>query len=85
MPAEGKRPLNDDQVAALKWWIDTGAPVQGTISEYGLSPTNKNTLLALLGLDDAAFDAIAPLDDVLIAQLQARGLLLKPSRKMCII
>ena len=63
MPAEGKKPLTDTQVAVLKWWIDAGAPIDGNASEFAATKEAKEHLNDLLGLSEvlfAAIDALSP-------------------------
>lgn len=31
MPPPGKRPLNDDQIDLIAWWIDEGAPMEASV------------------------------------------------------
>jgi uncharacterized membrane protein len=45
MPAEGKTPLTDQQVAIIRWWIEAGAPEGGTIGALEV-PAETRTLLS---------------------------------------
>ncbi len=53
MPAEGKTPLTADQVAILKWWIESGAPWATTVGALGADPAVADLLAAQLGLGPA--------------------------------
>jgi hypothetical protein len=35
MPSEGKRPLTDEQVAIVEWWVEKNAPETGMITSLG--------------------------------------------------
>jgi len=35
MPSEGKRPLSDEQLAIIEWWIEKDAPENGVITSLG--------------------------------------------------
>jgi uncharacterized membrane protein len=45
MPAEGKTPLTDQQVAIIRWWIEAGAPEGGTIGALDV-PAETRTMLS---------------------------------------
>lgn len=77
MPAEGKRPLSDDQVAAIKWWINTNAPVTGNVVEFVQDKDQKTLVSTLLGLEVSLFPAISPVSSELKAQLAKAGFVVK--------
>ena len=56
MPAEGKTPLTADQVAILKWWIESGAPQATTVAAVGAEPGVAELLAAQLGLAEGGAD-----------------------------
>jgi uncharacterized membrane protein len=45
MPAEGKTPLTEQQVAIIRWWIEAGAPEGGTIGALDV-PAETRTMLS---------------------------------------
>ena len=45
MPADGKTPLTDQQVAIIRWWIEAGAPEGGTIGALEV-PAEMRTMLS---------------------------------------
>jgi uncharacterized membrane protein len=45
MPADGKTPLTEQQVAIIRWWIEAGAPEGGTIGALEV-PAETRTLLS---------------------------------------
>jgi uncharacterized membrane protein len=53
MPKEGKTPLNGNEVAAIGWWIEHGAPASATVGS--LQPTAKiaGTLQSIIGAQGA--------------------------------
>lgn len=77
MPAEGKKPLTDEQVAVIKWWIDAGAPTQGFASGLIHSKDNKTLISGLLGLNQNAFPPIPALSNQQISLLSEAGFVVK--------
>jgi uncharacterized membrane protein len=50
MPAEGKTPLTDQQVAIIRWWIEAGAPNGGTVGALEVPPEMRSMLTDELGV-----------------------------------
>ena len=50
MPAEGKRPLTDRQVAIVRWWIRAGAPTGVTIGSLDVPAEMQTQLSQELGV-----------------------------------
>ena len=50
MPADGKTPLTDRQVAIIRWWISVGAPNGGAIGELQVPPETRTQLTEELGV-----------------------------------
>ncbi len=75
MPGDGKKPLSDDQIAIIEWWIDKQAPQQGLIA--GLSPdsTMINILERFFGVHDVnqSMPRVEPPDQTVIEQLLQSG------------
>lgn len=61
MPAEGKTPLTDDQVAIVRWWIEAGMPAGTTVTNMHVADDVRPLLAAQLGIAHAVG---APLEDV---------------------
>lgn len=51
MPAEGKRPLTDQEVDIIEWWIASGAPPNGLVTELDSEKSITETINDYLGLD----------------------------------
>lgn len=51
MPPEGKRPLTDEQITIIEWWIDQGAAFKGTVASMEVSDKVKQALDRELGLE----------------------------------
>jgi len=51
MPKEGKTPLNADEIVALGWWIEQGAPASGSIGSLKPSATASASIQSILGLE----------------------------------
>ena len=51
MPSEGKRPLTAQEVDIIEWWISSGAPANGFITELDFDKTISETVSNYLGLD----------------------------------
>ena len=54
MPADGKTPLSDDEVAAIAWWIENGAPSGARVSDFEISPETEIIFSRIVGLDEAS-------------------------------
>jgi hypothetical protein len=78
MPAEGKTPLSEPQVAILRWWIDAGAPAGGALAGMDLADL-RPALQAQLGLDGgAAIAAASPaVDQALVTRLYEAGFVVR--------
>jgi hypothetical protein len=50
MPADGKTPLTDRQVAIIRWWISAGAPQGGTVGELEVPAETREMLTSELGV-----------------------------------
>ena len=73
MPSEGKRPLSDEQLAIIEWWIEKDAPENGVITS--LDPDDNMTELfeTYYGLGkDGEEDIIAPEPDTAVINLLVR-------------
>jgi uncharacterized membrane protein len=80
MPAEGKTPLTEPQVALLRWWIDAGAPHGVTAGELGVAADVEPLLAAELGLGGSVLASApdapaASADAALVERLYAAGFL----------
>jgi len=75
MPSEGKRPLSEQEVAIIEWWIASSAPSEGHITELD----SEKKIIALvnnyLGLDknDIFNKEIPPADTSTIDSLRNQG------------
>ncbi|MEO8313221.1 MAG: c-type cytochrome domain-containing protein [Pseudomonadota bacterium] len=58
MPKDGKTPLSDDQVKAIRWWIQAGAPKKASLALLQPPADVRPAILRSLGL--ASEDAKAP-------------------------
>ena len=52
MPKDGKPPLSQSEVAAIRWWISQGAPRSARVSSLKLSPEAASALKSVLGGGD---------------------------------
>ncbi|MBT5170068.1 MAG: hypothetical protein HOL92_16555 [Opitutales bacterium] len=64
MPPEGKRQPSDSQIAILEWWVESGAPDAGLLSELELPETIEAAINAQL--EQPAFVAEA---ETMVAEL----------------
>jgi len=61
MPPEGKKDLEDHELAVLKWWIDSGADPKKTTAEFNIPAPIKEAISKLLPITSiAAPEAKAP-------------------------
>jgi uncharacterized membrane protein len=51
MPSEGKRPLSDQEVTIIEWWISSGATAEGFITELDLENKITTVVNNYLGLN----------------------------------
>lgn len=51
MPSEGKRPLTDKEVEIIEWWIASGAPSNGFVTELDSDKKITEIINSYLGLD----------------------------------
>ncbi|HEX5023908.1 MAG TPA: c-type cytochrome domain-containing protein [Agriterribacter sp.] len=76
MPANGKKPLTDQQVSIVKWWIEKQAPRVGMISALQPDSAMRKTLTSYFGIDEnsnsLAVDA-PPADPAVIDELVKQG------------
>ncbi len=78
MPAEGKTPLTAGQIEILRWWIESGAPVDTSIGALEVSEQQYALLRAEVGLGasgpvEATEKAVA--DPAVVESLSAAGFL----------
>jgi cytochrome b561 len=52
MPKDGKPPLGQSEVAAIRWWIAQGAPASAKVSSLKLTPEATSALKTILGGGD---------------------------------
>ncbi|WAJ72063.1 c-type cytochrome domain-containing protein [Catenovulum adriaticum] len=85
MPAGGKPPLTDNQVATLAWWIESGAPVQTTLADLTLSKKARSILSVSLGLEQAKggwpLPKIEMIPNAVAEQLTQQGFMIKQIAK----
>ena len=75
MPSEGKRPLTDQEVNIIEWWIALGAPSEGRVTE--LDPEKKiiTSVTNYLGLDRNTLlnKEVPPPDNAIVDSLRNQG------------
>lgn len=79
MPSEGKRPLTDNEVKLIEWWINVGAPPDGYFTQF--NPDQELVAMAenFFGLDRANQlygRAVEAPDKALVDSLESRGFVL---------
>jgi predicted transposase YbfD/YdcC len=77
MPAEGKKPLTEQEVAVIKWWITTGAPNQGPVTEFVHNQQHKTLLSKLFAIHSSSLADIPPISDEQYQQLVNAGFVVK--------
>lgn len=77
MPAEGKRPLTEDQLTIIEWWISNQAPPKAKIAS--LSPDENITKVfeRYFGLGSKSLDQliVPPADTTIVNSLRRQGFL----------
>lgn len=78
MPSEGKRPLSEQEVAIIEWWITNGAPSEGRITELDSVKKIIPVVNNYLGLDkNNLFNKeIPPADKSIIDSLWNQGFII---------
>ncbi|MDX2246178.1 MAG: c-type cytochrome domain-containing protein [Bacteroidia bacterium] len=82
MPPEGKRPLNEDQIEMIRWWINAGAPFDKTVAQLEI-PENIQPILAKLGTGGDLSEkptgvfalSVPPANEEALMKLQEEGVL----------
>jgi uncharacterized membrane protein len=79
MPPTGRRPLTDDQVALLSWWVDSGAPFDRKVAEVEV-PTSVQSILDRLTEkeDETLAIQVPPADPEALERLAEAGILALP-------
>lgn len=83
MPPGGRRPLTEQQMALIHWWISEGAQTDQRVSDLALTPEIEQLLAELSGQSDTktpglpAID-VSPASDRAIARLASRDILVSP-------
>lgn len=89
MPADGKTPLTEEQVQAIGWWIDAGAPASAAMASLDVPEPMQALLKNLLALDEATGENAAPsaldqlsatltsADPELLVELESNGFVLR--------
>ncbi len=82
MPAEGKTPLTEDQVAIIRWWIEAELPTGTTLASLKIPDDVQPKIVAQLGLGAAGAATVAAAatetklaDPALLEQLEKAGFL----------
>ncbi len=74
MPSDGKKPLSEDQIAVLEWWIDKQALQKGLIKDLQPDEIMVNILERFFGIqDDQIINTAPPPDYEVINQLVKSG------------
>jgi uncharacterized membrane protein len=75
MPSEGKRPLSNQEVAIIEWWISSGAPAEGFVTELDMEKKITATVNNYLGLDknNLLNNEVSPADKSSIDSLRNQG------------
>lgn len=78
MPSEGKRPLTQQEVDIIEWWIISGAPAAGFITELDTEKKITETVSSYLGLDknNLLNKEVAAADRSVIDSLQLQGFII---------
>ena len=80
MPPSGRKPLPDDHIELIRWWIEAGAPFEGTIASLE-PPADVRDILDRMSSEakEAAFAMqVPPADPEAIAALEEIGVLVMP-------
>jgi len=78
MPSEGKRPLTDMEVEIIEWWITSGAPTNGFVTELDSEKMISETVSKYLGLDKNTLlnIRVPPANKSIVDSLRNRGFII---------
>ena len=78
MPSEGKRPLTEQEVAIIEWWVESGAPPEGFLTDLDTDKKITATVNNYLGLDknDLLNKEVAPANRSIIDSLRKQGFII---------
>lgn len=78
MPSEGKRPLTDMEVEIIEWWITSGAPANGFVTELDSEKMISETVSKYLGLDKNTLlnIRVPPANKSIVDSLRNRGFII---------
>lgn len=80
MPPDGRKPLSEDYIRILEWWIDEGAPFDTMIGEMSLTEDVESIFDRLSEeAENAAFAmAVPPADPEALNEVMGLGVLIQP-------
>ncbi|MEZ4968504.1 MAG: c-type cytochrome domain-containing protein [Flavobacteriaceae bacterium] len=83
MPSEGKLPLTDQEVVLIKWWIKSGAPSKGFVTQLDIENAVGPLVANYLGLDkNNLFNKkVPPPDRAVVNSLIGHGFVINPLMK----
>ena len=80
MPPTGRKPLSDDHINLIKWWVDSGATFENTVAEL-TPPEDVRSILDRMSAEaeEAAFAIVVPpADPAALESLREMGVLVMP-------
>ena len=80
MPPDGRKPLPDEHIELIRWWIDEGAPFDANIASLNSPEEIRLILDAMSNPSEAAFldQEISPADQDAIQAISESGILILP-------
>ena len=78
MPPEGKKPLTEEQIEILDWWISEGAPEKTLVGEMATTEDIRATLAEELGLVAGSLTeqlaaGVDPVAEAVLADIRSEG------------
>lgn len=91
MPKEGKTPLNENEVAAIGWWIEKGAPQSGSVGSLQPEAKTASAIQAIIAgpnagdgsqvlateSADTVLPSVAAADENAVARVVAEGFIVR--------
>ena len=80
MPPSGRRPLSDDHIRLIGWWIEQGAPFESTVAQITTDDEVRGILDRMASeAQEAAFALqVSPADPADLQALKDKGVLIMP-------
>lgn len=78
MPAEGKKPLTEEQLAMIEWWIEKGAPQQAFLTSLSPDPNVIIVFEKFFNIGKSEEIIVTPADSIAVNLVRKQGFVVRP-------